>query len=160
MLKKIMNREIQKYINNIYYLEERFDEAGNRLKPHIGLAHWINSTKDYDHCSFELHHVVPFTDWEKNTKNVQKKVGYNALILLPKKMHQHLEVPTFKLDKKTFEQVYNINPDVILFDINSKLPRTKDLFYKHILDTETGARPRNIYAPDFFDVDTSCFDGV
>ena len=158
MLKKIMNREIKKYIDHIYYLEERFDEAGNRLKPHIGLAHWITSTKDYDHCSFELHHVVPFTDWEKNTKNVQKKVAHNALILLPKKMHQHLEVPTFKLDKKTFEQVYKINPDEILFDVNSKIPRTKDLFY-HILDSEAGARPRNIYAPDFFE-DCSCFDGV
>ena len=154
--KKIMNIEIKKYINHIYYLEERFDCAGNRLEPHIGTAHWINSTSDYDHCSFELHHVVPFTDWELNTRNVREKVGSNALILLPKKMHQHLENPIYKLGKEDFERVYKINPDKILFDVNSKIERTEDVFFINLISGST--KYPNIYDPDFFNIDLSNFD--
>lgn len=135
MARYLMNNEIKKYANDIYYCELRYDSAGNVLTPHIGRADWINSTKDYDHCSFELHHVVPYTDWERNTKNVREIVGKNALILLEKRMHQHLENPIYRLSKKDFERVYGINPDVILFDVNSRLERTQDLFYisNHIL---------------------------
>lgn len=126
-----MQKEINKYQGWIFYLEERKDKYNNRLAPIIKPATWINSTKDYSH-SLELHHVVPYTDWELNTRNVQNIIKNNALILIPntfeRPMHQHLENPEYKLDKEDFEKKYLINPDVILFDINSKLPRTADVF--------------------------------
>lgn len=162
MARYLMNNEIKEHINHIYYLEERFDSAGNRLTPHIEKAYWINSTKDYDHTSFELHHVVPYTDWKLNTKNVQKLVEHQALILLPKVMHQHLENPIYRLSKTDFERVYKINPDKILFDVNSKSERTCNLFYDlHI--TGGNYSPYSILstAPiSFEDVDLSCFDEV
>lgn len=162
MARYLMNNEIKEHINHIYYLEERFDSAGNRLTPHIEKAYWINSTKDYDHTSFELHHVVPYTDWKLNTKNVQKLVEHQALILLPKVMHQHLENPIYQLSKADFERVYKINPDKILFDVNSKSERTCNLFYDlHI--TGGNYSPYSILstAPiSFEDVDLSCFDEV
>ncbi len=165
MARYLMNNEIKKYSNDIYYCELRYDSAGNVLTPHIGRADWINSTKDYDHCSFELHHVVPYTDWERNTKNVREIVGKNALILLEKRMHQHLENPIYRLSKKDFERVYGINPDVILFDVNSKLERNCDLFYKISDDTLRGGNylPRifhkNSQPPlSFEDLDLSCLE--
>ena len=51
-LKKIMNDEIQKYQDRIYYLDMR----SNGLRPRVEPANWIKTTKDYDHFSFELHH--------------------------------------------------------------------------------------------------------
>lgn len=164
MAKYLMNNEIKEHINHIYYLEERFDSAGNRLTPHIEKAYWINSTKDYDHISFEFHHVVPYTDWKLNTKNVQKLVEHQALILLPKIMHQHLENPIYRLSKADFERVYKINPDKILFDVNSKIERTCEVFFKHYEPNLSGDYPNNTLfskSPvSFEDVDLSCFDEV
>lgn len=163
MARYLMNNEIKEHINHIYYLEERFDFAGNKLTPHIDRAYWINSTKDYDHSSFELHHVVPYTDWKLNTKNVQKLVEHQALILLPKVMHQHLENPIYRLSKADFERVYKINPDKILFDVNSKVERTCNLFYdSHIAGGNYSPYPEILStAPiSFEDVDLSCFDEV
>ena len=151
-MRKIMNDEIKKY--PVYYLEERFDCAGNKLTPYIGKAYWIESTKDYDHCSFELHHIVPFTDWEKNTKNV-RELASQALILLPKIMHQHLENPVYKLTKEDFIRVYKINPNQILFDVNSKIERDADLF--NLDDTLGGNSPS--YSPFSF-LDLTCFEGI
>jgi len=128
-MQKDFNKEIKKY--PVYYLEERYDSAGNRLAPGIRKAYWVSSVKDYNHYELELHHAVPFTDWEKNAKNVQGYVS-QRLILLPKKMHQHLENPVYRLSKADFERVYKINPDKILFDINSKIPRTANLFSEGI----------------------------
>lgn len=71
MLKKDMQKEIKKYIGKIFY----FDVETKNIYP----ANWITSTSDYDHYSFELHHIVPFTDWEKNIKNVQNVVKENEL---------------------------------------------------------------------------------
>lgn len=163
MAKYLMNNEIEEHINRIYYLAERFDLAGNRLTPHIEKAYWINSTKDYDHTSFELHHVVPYTDWKLNTKNVQKLVENQALILLPKVMHQHLENPIYRLSKADFERVYKINPDKILFDVNSKTERTCNLFHISNQSNHGGTKCHSLFnnAPvSFEDVDFSCFDEV
>lgn len=147
MRRKNMQKEIEKYRGKIFYLEERKDRYENILTPAIKPAAWINSTKDYDHSIFELHHVVPFTDWELNTKDVQTKEN-NALILIRKIMHQHLENPEYRLSKENFEKTYKINPDIILFDINSKLPRTAELFTKN---TEDERLSNN---------DLSCFDEI
>ena len=119
-IKKDMQKEIAKYQGYIFY----YEMSTRQIYP----ATWIQTLDDYNHLEFELHHVVPFTDWEKNTKNVRSIIQHNALILIPKVMHQHLEHPIYKLSKEDFERIYGINPDVILYDINSRLPRTKNIF--------------------------------
>lgn len=106
---KIMNNEIQKYKGNIYAVVN-----GKLVK-----MPFIDSTKDYDHMMFEMHHYVPFTDWELNTKNVISKVD-QKLILIPKVMHQHLENPIYRLSPEKFEQVYGIKPQLLLFDVNRR----------------------------------------
>ena len=154
---KNMNKEILKY--SIYYLELRKDEYGNVLNPYIGNATWIKSTKDYDHTNFELHHVIPFTDWEKNTKNVRNLIKNNALILLPKVMHQHLENSIYRLSKEDFKKIYGISPDKILFDINSRLKRVSELFYM-----ESDNKQKKLFfslTEDIFnEEDCKCFDSI
>lgn len=149
MPKKDMQKEIKKYQGRIFCLEERKDKYGNLLAPVIKTANWITSTTSYSH-DCELHHVVPFTDWELNTGKVREIVKNNALLLLPnsfeRPMHQHLENPIYKLNKADFEAKYHINPDEILFDVNSKLPRTAELFLNNFSD--------NSYEYD------GCFDDI
>lgn len=133
MLHKNMNKEIKKYQGCIFV----FDSDTKRIYP----ADWIQTTADYDHFLFELHHVVPFTDWEiscSRFRKYKKMPEQNALILLPKVMHQHLENPVYKLNKNDFEKVYGINPDIILFDVNSRIKRTAELFI-----TNPGNKPEN-----------------
>lgn len=153
-MRKSMNEEIQKYSTRIYCFIERKDKCGNLLKPLIKPTYKINSTADYNHFEYELHHIVPFTDWEKNTKNIRKIFKNNALILLPKKMHQHLENPVWKLSKEDFERIYNINPDVILFDINS-LNTKKECCLIDYIDNKTEPEKtflfeRSIYEGNLF----------
>lgn len=65
-LNKIMNNEIKKYQGRIYYLDIQKDIYGNLKRPRIEQAVWIFDTICYDHYSFELHHVIKFTHYEKN----------------------------------------------------------------------------------------------
>lgn len=123
-IKKDMQKEINKYQGYIFY----YEMSTGKIYP----ATWIKTLDDYNHLEFDLHHVVPFTDWEKNTKNVRSIIQHNALILIAKVMHQHLENPIYKLNKVEFERLYGINPDVILYDINSRLPRTKNIFLNFV----------------------------
>lgn len=149
-MRKDMQKEIKKYQGNIYY----FDIQTKSVK----LADWIYSTADYDHYSFELHHFVPFTDWEKNTKNVRSKVN-NVLILLPKVMHQHLENPVYKLPKNLFEQVYGIHPDLILFDINSLIIRTHNIpcyVHKSYLEVSSNTSEFSLISNE----DLACFNDI
>lgn len=138
-MKMNMNAEIQKYKGRIYYYEQSTHE--------IIKADWINSTDDYNHDDFELHHVVPHTDWEKNTRNVRDIVKENALIGIAKKMHQHLENPLYKLSKSDFERVWGIHPDEILYDVNSRLPREKDLFFVHMADEQNTKNTQELLCP-------------
>ena len=152
MLKKDMQKEIKKYIGKIFY----FDVETKNIYP----ANWITSTSDYDHYSFELHHIVPVTDWEKNIKNVQNVVKENALILLPKMMHQHLENPIYKLDKIHFEKIYGINPDVLLFDINSRQERTCEILnsrQSNLADIHSLSNSANFLLTED---DLACFDSI
>ena len=116
---KNMQKEIEKYQGRIFY----FDEVTKQVIP----AEWIKTLADYNHTYAELHHIIPYTDWETNTKDVRDKY-INALILIPKVMHQHLENPEYKLPKEVFKKVYGIDPDKILLDVNSRIPRTDRLF--------------------------------
>lgn len=77
-------------------------------------------------------------------------------------MHQHLENPIYRLSKSDFERVYKINPDKILFDVNSKVERTCELFFSN--PNLSGDYPNHTLfskSPvSFEDVDLSCFDEV
>lgn len=108
-LKKIMNEEIKKYKGEIYAFTD-----GKIIK-----LPFIDNTNDYNHSTFEMHHYVPFTDWELNTKNVRDKVK-QKLILIPKVMHQHLENPIYRLSPENFKRIYGIRPQELLFDINRR----------------------------------------
>lgn len=151
MLKKDMAKEIKKYQGRIFY----YDEATKEILS----ANWIQSLDDYNHYECELHHVVPYTDWELNTKNVREIVGENALILLRRIMHHHLENPIHRLTKEEFESVYGIHPDLILYDINSKVERIyPNIFLKN---PASGSYPKVL--PGTFllsDDDLSCFDDI
>lgn len=115
-LVKIMNSEIKKYQGRIYYLEERFDAYGNKKTPSIEPADWIVDTSCYDHCSFELHHVIKFTQFEQNKVWFKERGLENCLILIRKKMHQHLENPIHELPNELFYDIYKINKWELVFD--------------------------------------------
>lgn len=105
---KIMNEEIKKY--PVFALTP----DGELLQ-----VSFVTSTADYNHYLAEMHHYVPYTDWELNTKNVRNIVE-QKLIILPKACHQHLENSDYRMPKDEFERVYKINPEELLFDINRK----------------------------------------
>ena len=118
-MKKIMNEEIKKYQGRIYYLNQDKDIYGNDVTPTIQEAHWINSTADYDHCSFELHHMIKFTHYEQNQKLYKNLNLKNCLILIPKVLHQHLENPIYELSEEDFLKKYKIEKWKLLFNIDS-----------------------------------------
>lgn len=165
--KKDMQLEIQKYQGRIYY----YDEVDKQIYP----AKWVHSLEDYNHYGYEAHHIIPYTDWELNTKNV-KDYYVNALVIIPKVMHQHLENPEYKLPKEVFKKIYGINPDSIYLDINSRIPRTCELFTHTLLAggvSSEGAKqfcrldykttPADEKTPSFSlidDSELSCFDGL
>lgn len=148
MLRKDMAKEIKKYQGRIFYYEQKTHE--------ILPAEWIKTLDDYNHYECELHHVVPYYDWEKNTKNVRNIVKENCLILLPKVMHQHLENPLSKFSKDLFEEIYGIHPDLILFDINSKIERLYPSIFLN--DSSVSLAPKMFTDFLLSDEDLSCFD--
>lgn len=127
-----MQKEIIKYQGRIFYfaaagVAPATRSAEDEVTKDILPANWVKTLADYNHNYAELHHIIPYTDWELNTKEVRDK-HINALILIPKVMHQHLENPVYKLPKEVFQKVYGIHPDRILLDVNSHLQRTEKLF--------------------------------
>lgn len=125
-LKKIMNDEIKKYQGRIYYLDIKKDIYGNFKKPSIESAYWIQNTNCYDHCSFELHHMIKFTQFEQNKKWFHEQKLNNCLILIPKILHQHLENPVYELTNEQFYKKYLIQKYELLFNktdyFNDKYP--------------------------------------
>jgi hypothetical protein len=112
---KIMNNEILKYQDRIYYLNIRQDKYGQTLKPCIEKANWIYNTRCYDHNSFELHHVIKYGQYERNKEYFEKRGLNMCLILIPKIMHQHLENPVYELSDEEFYRVYMIHKWELLF---------------------------------------------
>lgn len=145
-LTKIMNTEIKKYQGRIYYLEERVDPYGNIKSPSVEPATWIFDTTCYDHCSFELHHMIKFTHYEQNKKWYQERGLENCLILIRKKMHQHLENPIHELPADVFYNTYKINKWELLFD--------KDEFFNGNYPKELSQSSQNELEYD------GCFDSL
>ncbi len=148
MLKKDMQKEITKYKGHIYY----FDVNSKQLL----LADWIENLDSYNHFECELHHYVPFTDWERNTKNVRKLAKNNRLILLPKIMHQHLENPLYKLPDMDFERIYGIDPKTLLFDVNRRTDNLEQSLHE---SGELNIVLRITDSLFLTEEDLSCFDG-
>lgn len=148
MLKKDMQKEIRKYEGCIYY----FDIDSKQLLP----AEWIINLDSYNHFECELHHYVPFTDWERNTKNVRELAKNNRLILLPKIMHQHLENPLYKLPDKDFERIYGIDPKTLLFDVNRRTDNLEQSLHE---SGELNIVLRITDSLFLTEEDLSCFDG-
>lgn len=145
-LTKIMNSEIKKYQGRIYYLEERSDYYGNQKAPKIQLADWIFDTSCYDHCSFELHHMIKFTHYEQNKQWYQKRGLENCLILIRKKMHTHLENPIHGLSDEEFYSVYKIHKWELLF--------IKDNYFASKFPKELSQKTQNEIEYD------GCFDSL
>ena len=114
-----MNDEIKKYQGRIYYLNQSKDFWGNDVTPTIEEANWINSTADYDHSSFELHHMIKFTHYEQNQNYYKSHKLTNCLILIPKVLHQHLENPIYELSEEEFLNKYKIEKWKLLFSKNN-----------------------------------------
>lgn len=145
-LKKVMNDEISKYQGRIYYLDIRYDRYRNLIKPHISEANWIYNTKCYDHFSFELHHVIKFTQYERNKAWFEQQGLKMCLILIPKIMHQHLENPEYKLSDEKFYKKYLIERYELLF--------SKKQF-------ESGKYPQILSKATFDEIEyDGCFDAV
>lgn len=140
-VRKIMNNEIKKYQGRIYY----FDTDVKKILP----AEWIFSTADYDHFSFELHHVIKFSQYEREKQCFRSRGLEMCLVLIPKVMHQHLENPLYELPDNIFYEKYGIHKYELLF--NKK-------------DFERGNIPEILSHPNtsanFEDVDISCFDNI
>ena len=136
-----MNNEIKKYQGRIYY----FDTDVKKILP----AEWIFSTADYDHFSFELHHVIKFSQYEREKQCFRSRGLEMCLVLIPKVMHQHLENPLYELPDNIFYEKYGIHKYELLF--NKK-------------DFERGNIPEILSHPNtsanFEDVDISCFDNI
>ena len=138
---KIMNNEIKKYQGRIYY----FDTGVKKILP----AEWIFSTADYDHFSFELHHVIKFSQYEREKQWFRSRGLEMCLVLIPKVMHQHLENPVYGLPDHIFFEKYGVAKFDLLFD-------NKDFakgFFPKILRCEN-------MIVNFDDVDISCFDNI
>lgn len=147
-IQKDMAKEIKKYRGHIYH----FDIVTKQVLP----AQWVENLDSYNHFECELHHYVPFTDWEHNTKNVRELVKNNRLILLPKIMHQHLENPLYKLPDMDFERIYGIDPKTLLFDVN----RRTDNLEKSLHESgELNIVLRITDSLFLTEEDLSCFDG-
>lgn len=125
---KIMNEEIKKYQGRIYVLEERVDQYNCTLTPIIKKIDCIFSTKNYCHCTYDLHHVIKYSDYESNKEWYQQNNLEMCLILLRKIIHQHLEYPMCSLSDEDFFKTYRVHRHQLLFNrknfnrVGSKFP--------------------------------------
>lgn len=84
----------------------------NKLRPRPD----IKSIHDYDHSVYDLHHFVKAQDYKRNREWYEINGIDEILILLHKKIHQHLEFPDYMMDDVTFFKTYHISKDLLLFN--------------------------------------------
>jgi hypothetical protein len=104
---KIMNREIAKYQGRIYFLHDdgTLEKVNN-----------VFSTADYNHFKYECHHVIKYTDYERNKSWYEKQGLEMCLIIMHRITHQHLENPAFELPDDLFFSRYRIHKSDLLFN--------------------------------------------
>ena len=103
---KLMNREISLY--EIYALTK----SGQLL--HID---WINSTDDYNHSLYDLHHYIPYSIYERSKEWFQSRGIKQKLILMQKHTHEQVHFQAVKnLTDKEFQEHYKIPRWELIFN--------------------------------------------
>ena len=148
--KLLTNDELKKYDVFVLLdngeLEQRYD---------------ITSTDDYNTFEYQAHHFVPRLDWYLNTKGVRSLTN-QRIIIMRKICHQHLENPEFRLPRDKFIEVYHIEPEKLLFDVNRTLsyPRPQHQFSgRGQGEGIFTSHPYKSNHSDLFDYD-GCFDDI
>jgi hypothetical protein len=96
--KKIMNEEIKKY--PIFVL----NPFGKLIQTHS-----IQSTADYDHSQFHLHHFVEYQEYEKDKSWYIERGIEQKLILMKIKTHEQLHfIAVENLSDEDFKTKYHI----------------------------------------------------
>lgn len=103
-INKSMNEDIKEFgVWELFY---------NRLRPRPD----IQSIHDYNHFIFDLHHFIKAQDYKRNREWYEINGIKEKLILLPKKIHQHLEYPDFMMTDIEFYKTYHVEKDKLLFN--------------------------------------------
>lgn len=76
----------------------------------------ITSKNDYVHGFYDLHHYIKAQDYRRNRRWYEENKLRQVLILLPRKMHTHLESPIYGLSETKFWEVYRIRKKDLLFN--------------------------------------------
>jgi hypothetical protein len=101
-----MEKEIQKY--PIYVL----NKEGKLIR-----TYQINGTKDYNHYMCNLHHYIPFQEYEKNKKWYQEKGIEQKLILMSIPIHEQIHNQAIKiLSDEEFKERYKISKWELIFN--------------------------------------------
>lgn len=103
---KIMNREIALY--EIYALTK----SGQLLR-----INWINSTDDYNHSLYDLHHYIPYSIFERSKEWFLSRGIKQKLILMRKQTHEQVHLQAVKnLTDKEFQEYYKISRWELVFN--------------------------------------------
>ena len=76
----------------------------------------IQNIQDYNHSCFDLHHYIKAQDYKRNREWYDINGIKEKLILLPKKIHQHLEYPDYMMTDIEFYKTYHISKEKLLFN--------------------------------------------
>ena len=77
---------------------------------------WVENTKSYDHTVYHLHHYIKAQQYKHNMAWFKKRGIKEKLILLPPKIHYHLEDPIGGLSELDFLLTYKIPKRLLLFN--------------------------------------------
>lgn len=103
-INKSMNEDIIEFgVWELYY---------NILRPRPD----IQSIHDYNHSRFDLHHFIKAQEYKRNREWFEMHGIQEKLILLPKKIHQHLEYPDYMMEEMEFFRTYHIRKELLLFN--------------------------------------------
>lgn len=70
----------------------------------------------YNHELCHLHHYIKAQDYKRNMGWYEQNGIKEKLILLPVRVHEHLEDPIFGLSERAFLQRYKIDKNRLLFN--------------------------------------------
>lgn len=103
---KLMDEEIKKY--PIYII----NTSGKLIK-----TNRIKSTKDYNHNQCNLHHYIPYSDYEQNKQWYIERGIEQKLILMTIPLHEQLHNQAIKnLTDEEFKAKYKISKYELIFN--------------------------------------------
>lgn len=102
---KNMNKEIEKY--PIFFI----NTSGQLIR-----TYKIKNTQDYSH-SYNLHHYIPYSDYERNKKWYEERGIKQKLILMSIQLHEQLHNQAIKnLSDSEFLARYKISKYELIFN--------------------------------------------